>query len=102
MLILTHPNTNAHHGKPLDWDDERDGICQTLPTVTVGNLHASFWQPTPEELDTLLRGGSLQLNVYADQHPVISLAVSEWPRQRHDEDGHPIYSPHDTGVDSET
>lgn len=99
MLILTHPNTNAHHGKPKDWDDERDGICQTLPTVSSGVIHMSFWQPTPNELDMLLRGGSINLAIIAEQHPVISVGVNEWPGQRHDDDGHPIYSPHDIGDD---
>lgn len=99
MLLLAHPNTNAHHGKPKDWGDERDGVCQTLPTVSVPGLHASFWQPTPEELDTLLRGGSIELRIASQYHPVVSVGVEEWPRQRHDDDGHPITSPHDTGVE---
>lgn len=98
MLILTHPNTNRHHGEPEGWNEERDGPCATLPTVSIDGMHASFWQPDPEELDTLLRGGCIKLYIAATQHPVISVGVDEWPKQRHDSDGHPIHSPHDTGV----
>lgn len=97
MLILTHPNTNRYHGEPEGWNEERDGPCATLPTVSVGVIHASFWQPEPHELDALLRGGSIRFAIIAEQHPVISVSVEEWPEQRHDGDGHPIHSPHDTG-----
>lgn len=98
MLILTHPNTNRRHGAPENWNEEQDGPCATLPTVSVDGMHVSFWQPTPEELDTLLRGGSIRLYIAATQHPVISVGVDEWPKQLHDEDGHPISGPHDTGA----
>lgn len=98
MLILTHPNTNRRHGAPKTWDEGRDGPCATLPTVSVGVIHTSYWQPEPHELDALLRGGSIVFSVIADQHPVISMGVDEWPKQLHDSDGHPISGPHDTGA----
>lgn len=90
MLILTHPETNARHGKPEGWDDERNGVCATLPTISVGVIHASFWQPEPHELEILKAGGCVALHVIAAQHPVVSVSVEAWPEQRHSSDGTPI------------
>lgn len=96
MLILGHPMTNAHHGAPKNWDAERDGPCETLPTITVRDadnvpiLHASFWQPDPSEMDLLLKGGALELHIAAPVHPVVSLRVNAWPGVRHDENGTPL------------
>ena len=91
MLILGHPMTNAHHGAPKNWDAERDGPCETLPTISVehngGVVHASFWQPDPAELELLNRGGALELHVLQPAHPVVSLRVNAWPGVRHDENG---------------
>lgn len=90
MLILTHPNTNRHHGAPVDWNEERDGECATLPTVSTDDLHASFWQPEPHELAILMRGGCIRFLVASTRHPVISVAVEKWPNQLHDSNGNPI------------
>lgn len=69
-------------GKPKDWNEERDGPCDSLPVRVMqhpGGLveMQSAWQPTPEELDTLNRGGPVILTVCSKAHPPVRLEVEE-------------------------
>ena len=65
-------------GPPKGWDAERDGKCGHLTVRVEGNLYSSAWEPTPDELVTLLNGGSIVLSVVGDQPPVM-LSVEPLP-----------------------
>ena len=72
---------NADFGKPLDWDDTRDGSCGSLPIrrepVGIYNYHYSAWKPDIEELKLLARGGVVELCCVGIQPPVSVAVVSE-------------------------
>lgn len=83
MEILKHPQTTRELGKPLNWNEETHGPCDTLPIVDVAfdglGAMCSFWKPSVEELETLNKGGSIQMSVYGNQaHPVVSISISEF------------------------
>lgn len=79
MLVIEHPMTNARHGAPENWDVNRDGPIETLPTITQGGIHHSFWQPEPHELEMLAGGGSVQLSIASSHHPVVAMRVDPFP-----------------------
>lgn len=96
MLILTHPNANRKWGAPRNWNEERDGPCATVPTIgdgvtqdtdTMQIMHIAF---APDELATLMRGGSLQIALQVHQLPVLSIEAVKWPHQQYDENGNII------------
>ena len=64
---------------PKDWDVEKDGPCGTLSIKTERIVGLAFmtsaWQPTPEELEHLVKGGSVRLSISAPQHPVVQVGV---------------------------
>jgi hypothetical protein len=53
--------------------------CDGLPTTVMlgdgGEIVASFWRPSPEELKTLTEGGSVVLYVWGMMHPPVSIGV---------------------------
>jgi hypothetical protein len=78
----TIEGANAHPGAPKGWDPEQDGICGVLPVRVTWSKNAlghdtgraqtceSAWVPSPEELATLNRGGTVRLVVAGWQVPV--------------------------------
>lgn len=81
MLKMVIAGWNAAPGAPRDWDPARDGECVALPIrlFPPGALRdpevpvqwcESAWEPTPQELDWLNRGGQLVLRVVGWQVPV--------------------------------
>jgi hypothetical protein len=77
-MIPRHIAGSTHHFQPPQtWDEERNGGCSGLHVrVTEGNACASAWEPLPDELEALNRGGSIIITIYGGQPPV-SLHVEE-------------------------
>ena len=40
------------------------------------NVMVSAWQPTPDEMQMLLNGGSIHLHIWGDRHPPVFVGVS--------------------------
>lgn len=70
---------------PAGWDPEKDGVCNDLYVrVEEGQLYASAWEPTPEDMTLLSLGGVIVLRVFGGQPPVslaVELDVIERPHQ---------------------
>lgn len=67
-------------GKPDDWNEERDGPCETLDIFDnideLGrNQMISAWKPTDDELKRLNDGHFAYLHIYGTRHPVVALHV---------------------------
>ena len=75
MEILDTKHTNANLGAPLDWDEDKNGKCLTLPCHrdNVSNTFNSFWKPSKEDLKTLNEGGCLMLSVVSSSHPPVGV-----------------------------
>jgi len=57
-----------------------DADCGTLPVKRwtdpqFGAVLTSFWKPSAVELEALIAGGSIAVNLYTPVHPVISTQV---------------------------
>lgn len=68
---------NRWMGAPIGWTPEVNGHCShlavrvTRDNILGGNLlFESAWEPTPEDLDLLNKGGSVILRVVGGQLPV--------------------------------
>lgn len=81
MLKKVIRGWNAAPGAPKGWDPAKDGDCGALPirafppkALTDPNVKLqwveSAWEPTPEELDWLNKGGQLVLRIVGWQVPV--------------------------------
>lgn len=66
-------------GAPHDWDEKTHGKCYGLPVRDVlvegSPVMISAWEPSPQELEMLLRGETIKLWIYGTVHPVVSLSV---------------------------
>lgn len=66
-------------GAPHDWDADALGKCRGLPVRDVlvegSPVMISAWEPTPAELEMLLRGESIKLWIFGTVHPVVSISV---------------------------
>jgi len=71
-------NQNTDFGKPVDWDESKDGACGTLPIrceqIGRRQYHFSNWRPSAVELAELNAGGVVELCCVGVQPPV-SLGV---------------------------
>jgi hypothetical protein len=71
-------------GAPVDWDEAKHGKCAHLfARVSVdgqSQMVESAWEPTPAEMEALIRGGSLILCIVGAQLPV-SLYVEAPPEE---------------------
>lgn len=66
MLLGKPPgSTNVETMPATMWVDEASG----QPTV------ASFWRPDAEELEALIKGGSVVLYVHGTMHPPVAIGV---------------------------
>lgn len=74
---------NLSLGAPANWDEARHGPCVRLHIrVTHGEIDdgetvhrpvdycESAWQPSPEEVQLLIGGGSVVVRVYGGQPPI--------------------------------
>lgn len=79
MTPIQHPSNNHSLAPPRGLNQEQLP-CETLHVTACRAedglpLMISFWQPTPEEIEHILRGGSIMLYVYGLQHPVVAVGV---------------------------
>lgn len=92
MIINRIEGANLDLGAPKNWDPEKDGPCYSLPVRTFAipadeqgerfkMVMRSSWQPTPTELDALIAGAPIYLDVHAmvDGHPPVALTVGPAP-----------------------
>lgn len=65
-------------GKPADWDESRDGICNSLPIRDEVDdqgprVMISAWLPTKDEQLAILAGGTIYLRVMGTVHPPVMI-----------------------------
>lgn len=76
MLIRRIENATRNLGAPPDWDGDISK-CNVLPIRDVMTDHGPFmvscWEPTPDELEAINAGASIQLWIAGTGHPVVSL-----------------------------
>lgn len=79
MIIKMIADVVRNWGAPSNWTVE-NGVCGGLPCTvkTDGGVAywVSSWEPTPEELVELNKGGTIHLWVSANQHPVVAMSVN--------------------------
>lgn len=85
MNPIKHPSNNVEYQKPENWDEATQGECKTLsvtrelkfdPAVNELRLEIkSYWQPTEEEIASILAGKPVTLAIYGSEHPVVWVAV---------------------------
>lgn len=92
MKIRRHKRCTQDLGAPRDISD---GSCAALPVAVhqdqYGTWASSFWKPDADELEALLAGGSVVLQVRATSdreggvvgasHPVVSVGVTTQPTE---------------------
>ena len=66
-------------GAPMNWNPA-DGSCDHLairdePTEGGSNAMLSVWEPTPEELQKIMEGKPVYLQVLGVQHPPVYVWV---------------------------
>lgn len=76
MQYFKHPKCNHAFTAPPGTEDE----CGTLDVIawtdpTFGPCSTSFWRPDAAELAALNAGGSVALNIFDINHPVVSMIV---------------------------
>lgn len=80
MHIARIQGATRELGRPVEWPADKP--CLTLPildTVTKDGepIMGSAWQPTQEELNSLLRGAHVNLWIWGTGHPPVALTVGE-------------------------
>lgn len=80
MIIKRIAGADTIYGAPPDWKD--DGMeCAGLPVRHVqtdqGVFAVSAWEPSPEEIQAILRGETIKLWIRAPGHPVVALTVGD-------------------------
>lgn len=67
-------------GAPANWDG-KELPCDALPILDVetsnGNVMASEWKPTAEEIEAILNGAPVRLWIFGTAHPVVSLTTGD-------------------------
>lgn len=85
---VKHPSETRDFGKPSDWIEELDGPCGYLSVsdqrdlLTGQNLMHSWWKPTDEERQMIADGAHIELRIYGNVHPVVSLALAPFLRRK--------------------
>jgi hypothetical protein len=68
-------------GAPKGWEPEADGDCSHLAIVDVPSTNGgspvmiSAWEPTPKELEALVAGAPVYLQVVGSAHPPVMVWV---------------------------
>lgn len=62
-------------GKPLDWDDSKDGTCGSLPVLKFEGVIYSYWKPTLLERIKVLLGYKVRLAVAGAYMPPVELTA---------------------------
>jgi hypothetical protein len=81
MNPIEIPGANSSLTKPKNWDEARDGECETLKVLTgvdeAGRqILASAWRPTKDELEALSHGHAVMLTIYGRSHPPVWIGVT--------------------------
>lgn len=77
MNPFNHINCHRDFGKPKNWDETKNGKCETLPimewTDPISKLQfmVSYWKPSEEEIQQILDGKCIVLGVNGRIHPVV-------------------------------
>lgn len=80
MIPLRIAGATHYLGAPKGWEPEKDGNCRHLAVRVDDNVWQSAWEPTPQELELLVAGGSIVLSVVGGQPPVM-LTVEPPPQE---------------------
>lgn len=82
MIPGTIKGANANFGAPKDWNEERDGPCDSLPVLVVDHVEAgtrsmsSVWLPNEAEIEALRKGHGVVVTIFGHAHPAIAIGVS--------------------------
>lgn len=80
MIPARHPSATRTLAAPGNWKEQENGRCSSLPILDHERdglrWMESLWEPLPEELEALKKGGKVILNIQGVGHPVVSLGVS--------------------------
>lgn len=84
MLIKRITGFTRVLNKPDNWDQIAPNTpCGALPirdeNIDGARFMVSAWEPTPEELERLNKGASVELYINAAQHPVCKVAIGQPP-----------------------
>ena len=82
MNPVRHATTNVDLGKPVNWNEAKDGPCGSLPVTrdAAAGEWTSYWQPTPAELKALNEGRPVFLRVVGGGHPPVWVGVAGVPQ----------------------
>lgn len=78
MIKAQHKSNNHVLGAPSGVSiDECEALSITVINYDCGHVGLkSFWRPTDEELEILLQGGFVTLEVLGNNHPPVILGTS--------------------------
>lgn len=80
MQPYEHPDCNLTLTPPADWNTETDGECVPLPVqrmeVNGRPGFRSWWKPSAVELQRLVAGEAVMLEILAVQHPPVAIEVT--------------------------
>lgn len=87
MIPARIPRATRYLGAPDGWQPESDGDCAHLAIrdMTInGDVPSmqSLWEPTPQELDWLAKGGKVRLITVGVAHPPVMLLVDLPPDEQ--------------------
>lgn len=74
MIPIHFDGITAIYKAPRDWDAKTNGPCDDLPVLRDGDTATSRWLPTYDELQTLCKGGAIELTIHGGQ-PAVALRV---------------------------
>lgn len=81
MRAIDFGGVTNHLGRPVDWDEKKNGPCDSLPVMrTPWNgvpAFVSLWKPSIAELAHLCAGGHVRLCVVGQLHPPVAVDVVE-------------------------
>lgn len=90
MRAVTTRNMTRRFGPPKGWDEERDGLCDTIEVrIQSHGQYAAFvstWKPSADEIRHLIEGGVIEVSILGAQ-PALRLdvvdAVEDAPARKH-------------------
>ncbi|MHA7322847.1 hypothetical protein [Burkholderia pseudomallei] len=79
MTPIKTARTTHDLGRPVGWNDDRDGKCKSLPVVRDNeqNVWMSYWQPSQEDIEKLRNGATIKLTVFGIGQPPVAIEVPE-------------------------
>ena len=77
MIPLRIQGANVGFGPPKNGKNDTDVKIRGLSVRREGEFLFSLWEPTPKELDSLNKGGSVRLAIISDNHPPVMVDVVE-------------------------